>query len=194
MGVDVGMRNLALCVMNARTHQVVYMDVLDILLQCSVLVVADLAPREEKKLDKKRKKKHASVYELVSGVVATLKIVMETEPGLSGLVHIVIENQPHFKLPHMKNIAVAIHSFFQTIMPATRVQYMQATEKFAQLGISKAQLSQYRDRKKTAVAAMKECLDVHSDVPAATLLELYKKKDDLADAYLLALRGVALVV
>lgn len=191
MGVDIGMRNLALCILDPNTHQVVYMDVLDILLEESILCIPDLAPREKKKIEKKtKKKKYASVYELVSGLVNTMNKQIDTYPTFLDIRHVIIENQPHFKLPHMKNIAIALHAYIATRIPNCIVQYMQATQKFAGLaGISKKQLREYRDRKKLAVECMKERLEHFGDSIAMTQLALYKKKDDIADAYLLGLQA-----
>lgn len=192
LGVDIGMRNMALCLLDAATCQVVFFDVLDILLQRSILHLDNLSDRQARKLDKKCSKK-ASVYELIEGVVQTLKNVQSFNDGMQHLCHVVIENQPHFKLPHMKNISVAVHTFYSTILPECMVEYMQPLSKFSGLGIDKKRLDKYAARKKMAVQCCRERLEHYGDARGMAQLALFKKKDDVADAYLLALRGVNVV-
>ena len=186
MGVDVGMKNLAICVLNCDTGHVVFMDVLDIFAQRSVLHMS--AP-EPKNAEKKRKKKYASIYELVTGVIGTLENVLVYEPCLYHLSHCIIESQTPYHLPHMKNISTAIHTFLKTRIPNLTVQYMNAMSKFEGHGIPKKEISKYKDRKKLAVECARKHLEKMQDVAAITQFVLYKKQDDLADAYLLALRG-----
>lgn len=193
MGVDIGMRNLALSVVDSKTMTTVYLDVWDILLQRSQLDESALSARQEKKLNKKCTKK-ASVYDLVEGVCSTLRTLHAQVPEMEHVCHVMIENQPHYKLPHMKNIAVAIHTFYTLTLPGCRVQYMQSMSKFNGMRIEKSRLKKYNDRKRVAVECCIDQMEGHNDVIGMSHLALFKKKDDLADAYLLALQGVSTLV
>lgn len=192
LGIDIGMRNLAMCVLDADTSQVVFMDVLDILLQRSILNMENLSERQEKKLNKKCSKRATGGYELIEGLVQTLRNVHTFQEGMQFICHVIIENQPP-ALPHMQKIATAIHTFYTTILPSCIVEYMQPMHKFIHLNIDKKKLEKYHHRKKMAVQCCLERLEHFQDAKGMTQMAMYKKKDDIADAYLLALRAVSVV-
>lgn len=185
LGVDVGTKNLALCYMNRETKTVYNMQLMNILTQKSVL---ELDPVAEKKLVKKEKK--ATTYQLIDGLVKTLNAVHEHIPR-DDVVCIIIENQPHFKLPTMKNIAVAIQTYYTMHTPSAHIQYMNGCTKYHLNHIKDDK--KYKDRKKLSVVLCKESMNKYQDVHGMLQLSSYKKQDDLTDAYLLALAGCDMV-
>lgn len=165
------------------------MDVLNIILQTSVLDVDEKKRLADKKLEKK--KKYSSVYDLVSGLVGTMnKIIEANREAFGGVSKVICENQPQHKLPHMKNIAIALQAYYQTVRPDVEFLYVNPLQKFRHFGLSKQQVGCYKDRKKMAVDQTISALTRHNDTQAMVQLSLYKKKDDLCDSYLLALQEV----
>lgn len=121
--------------------------------------------------------------------------------------HVVIENQPVYKNPTMKSIQMMLYSFFAMrnlkrehniklsfIAASTKVKYAERVLKENcpdDLNELKKTKNKYAYNKKSAVHCVKLMIEssseIHFDDHLVTRFSDSKKKDDLADAFLLAL-------
>jgi len=103
--------------------------------------------------------------------------------------HVIIENQPCIKNPTMKTLQVALATYFQTMQMLSRtpaVGSVRAVSASSKLGAEWKGLS-YAERKKRSVELARALLDsVDCADDMRQRFACSPKKDDLADAFLLA--------
>ncbi len=107
--------------------------------------------------------------------------------------HIIIENQPVLKNPTMKSIQIMLYSYF--LLKNKKMESIQLVNATNKLKVFKGKLSEenetkikkikdkYRKNKFMAIEHTK-CM-IHDDEYFLNFFESHKKKDDLADAYLM---------
>ena len=169
---DIGIKNLAYCIINSDNYEIVDWNILDI------------------STDKKKNK----IYEIMGKIIDTLDI----NKHFLELDTILIENQPCMKNPVMKSIQIMIFTYFNMkkkeynniknivlVSPRTKFKCYEGPEDIIQFPNIK---SAYTIRKKKAIVCCRWMLE-QSKINNY-LIEFYnnhKKKDDLADSYLLCM-------
>lgn len=172
LSIDVGIKNLAYCIIekNENDFNILSWDIIKLgdNIKCKKLTLYDISKELFEILDK-------------------IHIFMTVD-------EVLIENQPSFKNPTMKSIAVLLYSFFHIrgivdkqktnsninsikfISPSNKLKIGTAVKK----DLSNNESKKYRLTKETSI---KYCLSIISE-EEKNILNKYKKKDDLCDAFL----------
>ena len=145
-------------------------------------------------------RKHTN-SDLVNAVVRALDVFLAPWVGAC-IDAVMIESQLHARNPAAVHVNVILHSYFACKYPLTSVQVVQAASKFKLVdprwyenlpdfeSVKETRSAKYTERKKYAVQVCLHILHVEKDTQAATQLTGERKKDDLADSYLLALQAL----
>lgn len=109
--------------------------------------------------------------------------------------NIIIENQPVLKNPKMKSIQIMLYSYF--LIKNINMDNIQLINASNKLKVFKGELDEpinqmlkkindkYRRNKITAIEHCKKMLENNKELDFLKIFEGHKKKDDLADAYLM---------
>ena len=165
-GIDVGTRNLAVCVMSGDGGVILHWKLSDILEGC--------------------KKKPKTEY-LCKMIVAELDAILWEDLGVSSVL---IENQ---YIGQFTNISNWIYCYF--VIRSIPVKFCDAKLKFNNIFASsfcsdgKYNIKNYKHRKDLAIITTKAFLDTTSEINSKYLLFFnnMKKKDDVSDALLYCL-------
>lgn len=127
--------------------------------------------------------------------------------GLKKIDYVLIERQPKARSIMMVAIQMFLCMFFSDPERVSHVHFASASRKLSMCLLefpkpivtlqevgpkkdSKKSRAKYVVNKEYAVEACKKYLDVMEDYASASLLEVYKKKDDMCDAFLQAIAFV----
>jgi hypothetical protein len=178
LSFDVGIKNLSYCLIE--NESILDWDLINLI-------------TEDESKSKSKSKKN-SIYQLSSILYKELQGKFEDV----AIDHVIIENQPVFKNPTMKTIQILIYSFFEyrrTLceLPINEIGFVGANTKvkFAEDYLQNLDMSVEKVKNKYAYNKRISTLcSQHLIRSQDSLHEWYqehKKKDDLADAHLLAL-------
>lgn len=176
---DIGIKNLAFCVLQVTAPNNVTIkswDILDVSKQGSV--------------------KAYDIYAVSSSLFDALS---DTFPVIDGKTTVVIENQPCMKNPIMKSLQIMVYSYFclrgKDMNADVVIKLMSAANKLKvkhKDQVSEAAMNEankYKKNKKCSVDItgyyLKNVLNV--DAHIQSLFDASKKKDDLADSFLQAI-------
>lgn len=200
LSIDVGIRNLALCCCAmtpgsnllgstgadfASRVKIIELDCVDVTAHVDTGVCTKNANR-------------IPLLALTRGLVRALHLYMSStiSAHVPDITHVVIENQPCYKNPHMKSVQIAIFTFFVGFfesMGARNVDIcmFQPRDKLSVYSgppVECTLKSAYGRRKKLSIAYATWMIQTQrpGDKAALDAMLTSRKKDDLADAYLQA--------
>lgn len=216
LGWDIGIKNLAYCniieisndetpnttdyiYVNNRIFKILNWDIINL-----VDNLADNKEKTEEETNKKKKKKPKSANKLNLTILGKLLYEdLNQKPELLNCDLVLLENQPVFKNPTMKSMQMFVYSYFilkgliNTESPITDIKCYSARNKNKlidyvddecrkgiELTNSKVK-SKYTKNKKAAIAMTEFFLNNNS--VWYSKFKNCKKKDDLADSFLMSL-------
>jgi len=201
LSIDVGIRNLALCccsvTQNVGILQCTNSEFVS-RVQIHKLDCLDVTSH----VDEGICTKNANRIPLLALTRALVRSLNEYMTGtlrdrVPALTHVVIENQPCYKNPHMKSVQIAIFTFFVAFFESigargVNICMFQPRDKlkiYAGPPVECNLKSAYGRRKKLSVAYATWMIRTQrpSDEFALNAMMTSRKKDDLADAYLQAI-------
>lgn len=160
---DVGIKNLAVCVME-NDFTILDWDVISL--------VGD-----------QKKVKGLPLQQLADLLFTTLDDKLKSWGYID---YVVIENQPVMKNPMMKTIQMLIYGFFQSARMACKIGEINLVSAKGKLNVENVvtctdMKTPYQNAKKTSVLTTRSYL---AGKPSLETLEKSKKKDDLCDSFL----------
>ena len=179
LGWDIGIKNLSYCLIeytnNTELYNIHSWGIVDLRdgndTKCKKISLSDLGNCLKKELD-----------------------VLVKEPYFDKIDHVVCENQPVLKNPTMKSVQMLVFSYF--LFRGNDVSFLNASNKLkvCKLEIDPEKLekinklkSKYSRNKKIAILHTELLLnDQNQDLQWKNLFSQSKKKDDLADSYLMS--------
>lgn len=208
LGIDVGLKNLALCIIKER--DILLWDVYNILeedLSCKFCDrKAKYSFHEEyfcgihsRKLDKKplktKKISSYSFHELTTKIINKLEEIFKNNSEIiEGVSSVIIELQP--KINHkMKFTSHVIFTMFSYIYryKYCSIRFEKASLKLKKIKFEDRLANTYKNRKKRAVDFTLSCLkngDISNGFQYENMLSSKKKIDDLSDAFLLSYNNI----
>ena len=201
LSIDVGIRNLALCCCTVSPSACIIGDtnsefVSRVCIQ--ELDCVDVTSHVDAGVCTKNANR-IPLLALTRALVRSLNEYMTVtiRDRVPGLTHVVIENQPCYKNPHMKSVQIAIFTFFVAFFERlgarnVNICMFQPRDKLKIYDGPTVECnlkSAYGRRKKLSVAYATWMIRTHrsSDELALSAMLTSRKKDDLADAYLQAI-------
>ena len=175
LSIDVGVKNLSLCVNNFHNKNGEFCISYWANLDCSEIWSA--------RVGKKWPKKTAAIGIQTEAVVYALDTIQEKFDGLDAIW---IENQPcgsAFKTGGntvMKCVQHAIQAYFLLKKPTVTILMIPSNIKLGKYAPKK-----YSDRKKMAIQQTRSILEKQPNMESLVLMTSAPKSDDLADAFLI---------
>mgnify|MGYP001223273484 CR=1 FL=1 len=184
IGWDIGIKNLAYCVVEIKNEKFKILD----------WNIIDL--RSENQIEGKKKCAKISLKDLSRSLYENL----ESNKIFKKFDYIIIENQPVLKNPTMKSIQMILYSYFAfkslklkdfkdlILMNASNKMkvYTKPIDKTLTERIDKLK-SKYSRNKKLSILHSELILEEHSTNDWLDFFKSNKKKDDLADAFLMCM-------
>ncbi len=184
IGWDIGIKNLAYCVVEIKNEKFKILD----------WNIIDL--RSENQIEGKKKCAKISLKDLSRSLYENL----EANKIFKKFDYIIIENQPVLKNPTMKSIQMILYSYFAfkslklkdfkdlILMNASNKMkvYTKPIEPTLTEKINKLK-SKYSRNKKLSILHSQLILETHSTETWLEFFNSNKKKDDLADAFLMCM-------
>tara|TARA_X000000950_G_C13835300_1_gene627910 strand:- start:18 stop:617 length:600 start_codon:yes stop_codon:yes gene_type:complete len=184
IGWDIGIKNLAYCVVEIKNEKFKILD----------WNIIDL--RSENQIEGKKKCAKISLKDLSRSLYENL----ESNKIFKKFDYIIIENQPVLKNPTMKSIQMILYSYFAfkslkhkdfkdlLLMNASNKMkvYTKPIDSTLTEKIDKLK-SKYSRNKKLSILHTQLILEEHSTNDWLELFKSNKKKDDLADAFLMCM-------
>ena len=222
IGWDIGIKNLAYCIIEVdseNNEKILELDIINLIEEPTKYICSqvnknknnckqkalyknndcfycnkhyNLLSDKEKKLVKKIKPpKKCSKYSLEE-LGYSLFSKLDEHPIFSKCENIIIENQPVLKNPTMKSIQIMLYSYFLIKNKNIKIiKLVNASNKLKVCDIkmsdeNKVKLSKIKDKyKRNKLTAIIHCELMIKDDKILQKFNLHKKKDDLADAYLM---------
>ena len=184
IGWDIGIKNLAYCVVEIKNEKFKILD----------WNIIDL--RSENQIEGKKKCAKISLKDLSRSLYENL----EANKIFKKFDYIIIENQPVLKNPTMKSIQMILYSYFAfkslklkdfkdlILMNASNKMkvYTKPIDPILTEKINKLK-SKYSRNKKLSILHSQLILETHSTETWLEFFNSNKKKDDLADAFLMCM-------
>tara|TARA_Y100000591_G_C21848450_1_gene710094 strand:+ start:2658 stop:3377 length:720 start_codon:yes stop_codon:yes gene_type:complete len=221
IGWDIGIKNLAYCIINEKTDKIVDFNIINLIEEPKVYICSQLnkngscckskaqyvsktddiyyCNKHYNKLDGKQQKlikkikapKKVNKYSLEELGMELFKRLDEN-PLFLECTNIIIENQPVLKNPTMKSIQIMLYSYF--LIKNKNIEKIKLVNASNKLKVCKEKLSEENQQKiskikdkyrKNKTLAIIHCEMMISDEKVLEFFNSHKKKDDLADAYLM---------
>jgi Poxvirus A22 protein len=168
LSFDIGIRNLAYCVIDVTKKHPCIWEV------CDILQGSKKATFEQ------------TVEMLIhhlNDICATIADVVES----GSIVRVVIENQPAFKNPTMKSIQIVIYTYFKMRYDLLWDVHLIAASAKNMYMKEKGFVFSPKDYKSVKAASVNCTKTIIEDEDALSKIAEHKKKDDLCDCFLQAL-------
>lgn len=173
LAIDVGLKNLAFCYAeHPQQPQQQPQPTVNVIWWENVQVTTDV--------------KKPSMEMLIEALTSKLTDLFAADPRFVTADAVLIENQPAIKNGAMKTVAVAIFTFFIMLKlqqgTVGSVRFMSPTSKLKCAKVPSGIAKSYAERKKAAIETVRLYLSPENKA----WFDAQKKKDDLADAFLMA--------
>jgi hypothetical protein len=191
IGVDIGIRNLSMCIIESQAGGGIHGSLLD-KAHAALASSGRLEWKSAELCSANKNANRCSHVTMLDGLVSFLDCQIEL---FEWATHIVIEAQPAAR---MKMIAAGLYTYIRRLRgPHVTILFQPARRKLAwgaELAIYAPDVKQstYSERKKGAVSLMTRLLvDSITHADKITLMNSMRKKDDAADSFLHALCFIA---
>jgi len=149
-----------------------------------------LTAKEQKMIKKIKPPKKCSKYTLEE-LGTNLFTALDNNPLFLECNNIIIENQPVLKNPTMKSIQIMLYSYF--LIKNKNINIIKLVNASNKTKVYKGpkddeliKISEIKDKyKRTKMTAIRHCQLMINDTKFLDYFNSHKKKDDLADAYLM---------
>lgn len=165
LSFDVGIKNMAYCLMDLDNDNILLWDIVDI--------------GGDKKND---------LNQMSTNLIEFLDNILLSNLNDIEELEVLIENQPVMKAPTMKSIQMVIYSYFkiQQVHGSlnANISFVSATRKNTYMKSKGYDIKAktYKSNKENSILFIKDYLAKKGDNDKISKLESYKKKDDLCDA------------